>query len=514
MTDIKRIIEGKAGISHIVAIEPNDAEATIFTEKDGIVDSFLVKNRYWVLASMPMPGGAELKGNLHYKYGKQFSSREDFEKFRIYNRTKDIYSVYDAKEALMIKDGFRYHQGMRHNDVSVLSFDIESMGLYHDKDSFIFIISNTFRSNGKTIRKMFTYDEFNSQAEMLQAWCEWVRETNPSIICGHNIFGYDLPYMQHVAELNETTLELGRDGSEIKFDKYTSEKRKDQVQSITYRRCHIYGRNIVDTMFLAIDYDIASKKYESYGLKQIIKQEGLEVKGRVFYDAGLIKNHYTNPVEWEKIKAYAMFDADDSLALFDLMSPARFYMTQMVPKSFSSVCWSASGSMLNSILVGSYLQEGHSIPKADDVVEFVGAISHGISGIHNNVLSFDVASLYPSVMLSFNIYSKDKDPNAHLIKLLDTLTNERLKNKQIAKETGDRYYDDLQSSQKILSNSIYGFMGARGLNFNYTKGAAEVTKKGRDILMSAIKWATGKEYLEWKKENGLLEETLEEIQIA
>ena len=41
---------------------------------------------------------------------------------------------------------------------------------------------------------------------------------------------------------------------------------------------------------------------------------------------------------------------------------------------------------------------------------------------------------------------------------------------------------------------MYGFMGAPGLNFNYAKGAAEVTRHGREILMKAIKWACGDDY--------------------
>jgi DNA polymerase elongation subunit (family B) len=66
-----------------------------------------------------------------------------------------------------------------------------------------------------------------------------------------------------------------------------------------------------------------------------------------------------------------------------------------------------------------------------------------------------------------------------------------LKNKQLYNETKDKYYDDLQSSGKIFINSMYGFLGAPGLSFNYLKGASDVTKYGREILTMAVKWATG-----------------------
>jgi DNA polymerase elongation subunit (family B) len=189
---------------------------------------------------------------------------------------------------------------------------------------------------------------------MIDEWCNWVREKNPSIMCGHNIFGYDLPYMNYCAENAGTTLALGRDSSVIKFNKYTSKFRKDGSQDYNYTRCFIYGREIVDTMFLAYHFDFA-RKYESYGLKQIIKQEGLEIKDRQFYDASQIFKDWHDIEKRKLIKKYAEHDADDSLALYDLMVSSYFYLSQYVPKSFQTINSSATGSQINSFLVRSYL---------------------------------------------------------------------------------------------------------------------------------------------------------------
>ena len=73
-------------------------------------------------------------------------------------------------------------------------------------------------------------------------------------------------------------------------------------------------------------------------------------------------------------------------------------------------------------------------------------------------------------------------------------TEERLKNKALAKTS--KYHDDLQSSQKIVINSGYGFLGAAGLNYNSIECADFVTRKGREILQTAIEWATGSKYEE------------------
>ena len=61
----------------------------------------------------------------------------------------------------------------------------------------------------------------------------------------------------------------------------------------------------------------------------------------------------------------------------------------------------------------------------------------------------------------------------------------------MGKQTGDRYYKDLEQAQKIGINSAYGMLAAR-VNFNSPINAAFVTKKGREILGQAIEWASGK----------------------
>ena len=64
----------------------------------------------------------------------------------------------------------------------------------------------------------------------------------------------------------------------------------------------------------------------------------------------------------------------------------------------------------------------------------------------------------------------------------------------------DKYHDDMQASYKIMINSMYGFLGTAGLLFNSPKNAAFVTRKGREILSQAIKWASGLTYEEWSKQ--------------
>ena len=492
-----KLLYGKNGIEKVVSIEPTDDTVEIFTESNGEIQSTFVKNKFWILSSRREHyTWVKLKGDLHYKWGKQYSSREDYLKARSILKRGDIFSIYDPKESFMVKDGVTYFKGLSPSEVSILSFDLETTTLDpNDENAKILLISLTYRNyKGDLTKCLFAYDDYSNQAGMLVAFCEKVRELNPSIIIGHNILGFDFQYLKGIADKEKVGLTLGRNDSDASFDSYESQFRKESNQFIKYHKVHIYGREVVDTLFLSIKHDIASRKYSSYGLKNIIKQEGLEKQNRTFYDASKIRFNYTDKVEWEKIKEYCRDDADDALALYDLMIRPFFYMTQSIPKSFQSVIESASGSQLNSMMVRSYLQEAHSIPKAHTQEVFEGAISIGNPGIYTNVFKIDVSSLYPSIILEYQVYDSEKDPNANFLALVSKFTETRLKYKKLFKETNDPKYDALQGAFKILINSAYGFMGAPGLAFNSPKCAAFVTEKGREILKTSIKWATGKDY--------------------
>jgi len=485
-----QLIYGKNQIQRIVSIEPNDEEVKIFIEDElNEIQEQTLTNRYWILSKSNIDGSfIKLSGNLHYCWGKQFKNRLEYITFKKQHYKHDLYSVNDPKESLMMKDGYTYFKGMQPSDVSILSFDIETTTLDpEDREAKVLLISNTYRDKNKIQRKLFSFTDHKTSVDMILAWADWVRAINPSIICGHNIYSFDLKYLSDFLLLNKKQLILGRNNSPIKFEPYESKFRVDGSRDLHYNKVRCYGRELIDTMFLAYKYDIG-KKYESYGLKKIIAQEGLEAKDRIFYDASLIRFKYKDPKEWDLIKQYCLHDADDALKLFDLMSPPFFYMTQSVPKSFQSMIESASGSQINSMMVRSYLQEKHSIPKASETVEYEGAISFGNPGVYRNVFKIDVASLYPSIMIEYKVHSEEKDPNKNFLNLVKIFTEKRLYHKSKAKT--DKYHDDMQAAFKIFINSAYGFLGSTGLNFNMPEGAAFITRTGREILQTSIDWAT------------------------
>lgn len=495
------LIFGKDKREEIVSLEVENDEIVLYYN-DGRVEKMPMT--YWILAPIKLDRHyKKLKGNLHYKYIRTFDKFSGFVKFA--NKYKkagiDVFRIWNTKEQAMIYHGITMFKGLKVNDVSVLSFDIEAEGIIQDDNSKVFVITNTFRdSSGELHKKHFRVDEYeDNDGDMIQDWCDWVVEQDPTVITGHNIFGYDLKMLQFCyAERDgyKRKLPLGKYGHEISIDNYVSSFRVDGNNAWDYQKIQVVGRHIIDGMFLSVKYDIG-RNFPSWGLKSIAEYLGLVKEDRQFYDASKIGQNWSDPVEREKIVAYGVDDSDDSLSIYDIMIPSIFYFTQSIPKPYQLMCLSATGAQLNALMNRAYLQEGHGLPKASIHSYVSGGISFGIPGIHNNVFKIDVASLYPSIIRSGKLYSKHKDPKGYYLQMVDTFTEERFKNKRLYKETGDTYYNDLQASQKVGINSAYGLCGTPGLNFNDFDLANVITKTGRQIIKDTIQWATGKDITYW-----------------
>lgn len=479
-----KLIFGKNQEEEIVNISYKDSKIYIYyTNGTSKVIDYLP----YCLSVGPTRTGRKLLGNQFYKFITDLKDDK-------YNEIKDnwdrnLWFPRSIEEGFMILNGHTYFKGLKQTGISYLSFDIEN-----DKekevqlDELVVLITNTFRNaQGEYTRKVFSIKEYGSSITMVKAWCEWVKKINPDVMAGHNVFAHDLRILNMV-----TPLTLGRDGSEIKFDTKYSKFRKDGNQQYEYFNARIHGREIIDTLWMSIKYDIG-RKFPSYGLKVIERHLGIVDANRIEwdFDENPVRKTLNNPELWARFTQYAETDSDSPLKMIDIMLPTLFYFNQSVPKTLQQMVNEATGSQLDSIMIRSYLQDGYSQPKTSNKVPFEGAVSIGVPGSYKHVKKIDVASLYPSIMLQYNIYDKRKDPGQHSLKILKYFRDERLKNKKIAEETKDKYYDDLQNSQKIAINSAYGFLGAGYLLYNYPEGAAATTRYGREIVLKTTEWATG-----------------------
>lgn len=490
--ELHDIINGINKETNIVNISVCGEYVYIFKENQEGVTNTRIPYRHWVLAKKKLNETfTPLAGKQPFAWFKEYDLEQFETKIRSQIYKNGMFTLYNYAENFMVRNGHTYFKGMKSTDVSLLSFDIETTGLDPNADDArLLLITNTFRKNNKYHPKTFCIEDYKNEYDMIADWCDWVREKDPSILLGHNIVMFDIPYIKTRANKYGKELVLGRLDEQLQIEEKTRELRKDGSQTYSYQRINCFGREIVDTFFLAIKADIA-RKYESYGLKSIIKQEGMEEEGRQHYDGALIAKNWHIPEERKKIIAYGENDSRDPIKLFDLMVAPFFYITPYIPKPFQIMVESATGSQLNALMVRSYLQKNMSVAEGTRTTDFEGAISFGNCGVYDDVFKVDVASLYPSIMRHYEIYPKEKDFNNNFLKMLNFFTIERLKNKKLAKDTGDRFFDDLQNAQKVVINSAYGFMSTKGLNYNFPEGAASVTRYGREIITKACVWATG-----------------------
>ena len=495
MLPIEHVVFGKSDVQGIVSMEIEDDKCYVWTELDGKVEKQTLINQFWILANQqPRKDWVRMKGDLHYKWGKQYSDSKEYRKMRNVLQNNDIYSIYNDQEANMVKDGHRYFRDLKVADVSVLSFDIETTGLDVNKNSKVLLISNTYRSKNRTVKRMFSYEDYACCGDMIADWASWVvHEIDPSIILGHNILNFDLKFLYDSCKRDRVPFMLGRENNEIFLSPKPRAFRVDGGRALDVNKFRVYGRELCDTYLLAQRYDQVEKNYETYGLKYIIAKEGLEKPGRVFYDAAKIRDNYTNPIEWSKIKEYCVDDADDALALYDKMISSSFYVNQSVPKTFTDLLLSATGAQINSVLVSSYLQDQHSIPKATDLseVKVEGGISFAVPGIYRNLLKVDLKSAYPSQILRFKLHDKQKDPDANFYRMVEFFANQRFALKKKYNETKELYYKDMDASAKIFINSSYGVTNTSGLNFNSLTLASIITEETRKVIDLGLRWASG-----------------------
>jgi len=498
---INDLIYGKDKTPNIVSLDVLNDNIYLF-KKDGTHEVQPMK--YWLVSEAKEKQSTSLEGKLKYKHLIIKDTKQEYFGVRKYLDTRNIKytTIANNQSSAFVINGYTLFKDTTLNEISVLSFDIETNGLVMDDTSEVFTISNTYRDReGNIKRKLFSVDEYDSDIDMIREWTYWVCANDPDIITGHNIISYDLPFLQHIADRYQYKLELGRLGEEMSVTKYTKKFRVDGSQEWEYNDIMIFGRQIIDTMFLSVKYDF-KREFPSWGLKPIIKYLGLEKDDRVFVDSSKIAELWEIPEEREKIKQYNIDDSDDSLKLLDIMLPPFFYYCRSVPMTLQTVVNTATGKQLDTILIRSYLQINHSLPASTEKDDYQGAISFGVPGVYRNTVKWDVSSLYPSIIRQYKIFDRIKDPKQHFLNMVECFTIERLGNKKKANETGENYYKHLEQSQKLVINSSYGLCGTNGLLFNSPKNAALITKYGREILEHAMIFATdkGAEYWIGKKE--------------
>jgi DNA polymerase elongation subunit (family B) len=398
--------------------------------------------------------------------------------------------ISDLSHQYLLSTGTTLFKGLNFDGLRCLALDIETLcaegyefsNPERPEDRIISIALKDSHGEETVLR-----GDLLSEPELLQALNSTIHHTDPDVIIGHNIFRFDLDYIGKRARLHGIRLDWGRNGSTAHVSANSRWSLAEKV--IDYPRWDVYGRHIIDTYFLVQLYDIGLRNLESHGLKQVARHFGIAAEARVYLDGGDISDTFSK--DPEQLYRYNLDDVRETLALFRLLAYPWFLQARIFPYSFQNCPLRGNATRINALFLREYLYRSHSIPaRTAETVPFEGGYTElAREGVCGPIVHCDVASLYPSLMLSYRL-GPDKDSLKLFLPMLAELRHFRLEAKQAAREAasaGERhYFDALQQVFKVLINSFFGYLGAALHNFSDPAAAAEVTRLGRVTIKSMI----------------------------
>jgi DNA polymerase elongation subunit (family B) len=369
--------------------------------------------------------------------------------------------------------------------------------------------------------------------ELLDKFQELIVEYNPDLVIGYNTYGFDYGFLSRRLEIRlRDWRNLGRLRHGVTKLESTSFKVETQVR-VTHWFLSMDGRVNLDVYH----YVKQSHKLQKYSLDAV----GTAMLGRgkhpvtpkdIFasYDAYQREpENADNIAELTRVGAYCVEDSVLVLDLYEHFSvwEGMVQMSNTVHIPMTAIY--TRGTQIRSIsLLYEYTHKNGIVmtSRREKKIGYKGAHNWAKErSIVEDVICLDVKSLYPSIIIKYNIcyttiisprdYKKVPDEHCHVItlnngkivkfikaehyeglfpRLSKMLLSERGKaKKMMAKYPSDDVmhvvYDKQQLALKLCANSLYGFLGVQDKgDFPLIEAAESVTKKGYEIITEANIW--------------------------
>ena len=380
----------------------------------------------------------------------------------------------------------------------------------------------------KTDRSDVTYIRCKSEKSLIMEFMKFWIKNYPDVITGWNTKFFDIPYLfNRIRNLvDEKVLK--------RFSPWNLVERETIVvrgRPQTYYA--IFGISMLD--YLDLYQKFIPTKQESYKLDYIGKVELGLPKDDNPYDT--FREWYTK--DYQSFIDYNIKDVEivdqleDKLKLIELVLTMAYEAKVNYTDVFSQVrMW--------DMLIYNYLKKDNIMipPKEDNVKEdkYDGAyVKDPITGMHNWIVSFDINSLYPHLIMQYNIspekiigvkpsgISVDRllnhatplthlktegaciTPNGAMFKtdspgflprLMESMYNDRVKFKTLAFQAKKEYQKtkdpktakeisrchNIQWAKKIALNSAYGAIGNQYFRYYDVRQATAITSSGQFVI--------------------------------
>ena len=397
-------------------------------------------------------------------------------------RPADVYTVGGPEQQYLMQTGRTLFKGMAFDELKRLQLDIEVVahGGFPQADVPEHRVVLVALSDSTGWQHLVGSPEMD-EATLLRETVRIVTERDPDVIEMHNGYAFDLPYLMARCRMHGVPFAIGRDGTEPRT--FPSSIRFAERQ-IEYDAAEVAGRHIVDTMFLAMSYDVFARSLPNYTLKGVAKHFGFAPEGRTYVPGDAIASVWES--DPQRIMDYALDDVVETERIARHLSGATFYLTQMVPMPYGMVARTGPAAKIEALFVRAYLHARYSLPRAQWGSQHVGGYTDVfVTGVVGPVVYADVESLYPSVMLTSNVQPAS-DALGLFPRLLRTLTDLRFETKAAMKAADDpntrAELDARQTAYKNIINSFYGSLGFQFALFNDFAEADRVATEGQAIL--------------------------------
>ncbi len=281
------------------------------------------------------------------------------------------------------------------------------------------------------------YRLFWKEEDMFKDFLAWWAENTPDIVTGWNVKLFDMPYICRRIERVLST----------KHQKSMSPWNKVFEKEIEIRgRNHIYyeiiGLSVLD--YLDLYKKFTYKAQESYRLDYIAQQElGRKKLDHSEYDT--FKEFYTN--DWQKFVEYNIVDVELVDQLEDKMKLIELALTMAYDAKVNYNDVYSQVRTWDSIIYNFLKTKGIVIPpveRSDKNTQYAGAyVKEPKPGLYEWVVNFDLNSLYPHLIMQYNISPETLMPNRH-----SSATVDRILDKEID-------FSDLDNTTVCANGALY-----------------------------------------------------------
>lgn len=379
-------------------------------------------------------------------------------------------------------------------DLKLCSFDIET-----GVDGSLYSIAYHLRYKQKEITKVFMLSDqaevnddlieyFSSEKQLIQAFIKNFHKTDPDVLLGWHVIGFDLMFLEKKCRDLNITLNLGRDQKAIKL-----EERKLVGFFAT-----IPGRIVLDgpPTLRSTFYQFKNFKLETVAQSVLKSTKDIADQGKVEEIERRFKEDKKALARYNLLDCTLVLDIFEKLNIIDQLTK-RVMISGLLMDRLA-----VSTAAFDFVFLPKLHRKGYIAPNRLDFDRDDqspgGLVIEPQVGLHQNVAIFDFKSLYPSIMKTFNIdpYSlimsdtnTIKTPQGFEFSktehILPEIITELFKERELAKQNNDHA---LSQAIKILMNSFYGILGSTRCRFYHASLASAITTTGHYILKESINY--------------------------